>query len=191
MGYNFIGTVLRALGDSKTPLRFVFIAVVLNAILDPLFISVFNWGMHGAAFATVVAQGTAFILALLYILRRKMVPFTWPAVPGKKEVLLILKLGIPAGLQMSVIFAGVTAILTVVNSFGGDVVAGFGSSQRIDSLITLPAMALGTAVNSMAGQNIGAGQWERVRQIAIFGTIYNFIIMFIIATIRISVCRSV
>lgn len=183
MGYNFIGTVLRALGDSKTPLKFVFVAVVLNAVLDPLFIAVFHWGIQGAAYATVLAQGISFFMALVYTFRHKLVPFSRPALPSREEVWLILTLGIPAGLQMMVIYAGITAILTVVNSFDGAVVAGFGASQRIDSLITIPAMALGTAVNSMAGQNIGANQWDRVRQIAIFGAIYNVIIMLVIALI--------
>ncbi|WP_010283699.1 MATE family efflux transporter [Bacillus timonensis] len=183
MGYNFIGTVLRALGDSKTPLRFVFVAVILNAIFDPLFISIFGWGIHGAAWATVFAQGISFLLALAYSFRHGLVPFTIPYLPSKEEVWLILKLGVPAGLQMMVIFAGVTAILSVVNSFDGAVVAGFGASQRIDSLITIPAMALGTAVNSMAGQNIGANQWDRVRQIALYGTIINISIMLSIALV--------
>lgn len=183
MGYNFIGTALRSLGDSKTPLRFVFIAVVLNTILDPIFIAVFNWEIAGAAWATIVSQGTAFLLALIYTLRKKVIPFTVPKLPKKEEVWLIFKLGIPAGLQMMVIHAGVMAILSVVNSFGGAVVAGYGASQRIDSLIILPAMALGTAVNAMAGQNIAVNRWDRVRQIAIYGTIYNFVIMIIVATV--------
>ena len=122
-------------------------------------------------------------MGLIYTLRFKLVPFTFPFLPKWKEVWLILKLGIPSGLQMTVIFAGVTAIMTVVNSFGGSVVAGFGASQRIDSLITLPAMALGTAVNSMAGQNIGANRWDRVREIAIYGTVFNFVIMLAIAVL--------
>lgn len=181
MGYNFIGNVLRALGDSKTPLKFVFIAVVLNAVLDPLFIAGFGWGIEGAAIATVFAQGISFFLALGYTLKRKLAPFAKPAVPKKEEIWLILKLGIPAGLQMMVIHAGLAAILSVVNTFGSNVVAGFGASQRIDSLITLPAMALGTAVNSMAGQNIGANEWSRVRKIALYGVILNLSIMFAIA----------
>lgn len=183
MGYNFIGTVLRALGDSRTPLRFVFVAVVLNAILDPLFIYVFGWGIHGAAWATVFAQGISFLWALGYTLRHKHVPYMVPKLPSKEEIWLILRLGIPAGLQMMVIYAGITAILSVVNSFDGAVVAGFGASQRIDSLITIPAMALGTAVNSMAGQNIGANKWERVRQIAVYGTIFNVVVMLSIALV--------
>ncbi|RID83664.1 MATE family efflux transporter [Peribacillus asahii] len=183
IGYNFIGTVLRALGDSKTPLKFVMIAALLNTALDPIFISVFDWGIKGAAYATVLSQGLAFLLGVVYTLHGKLVPFTSPFVPKREEVFLILKLGIPSGLQMTVIFAGVTAIMTVVNSFGGAVVAGFGAAQRIDSLILLPAMALGTAVNSMAGQNIGANRWDRVREIAIFGAIYNVIIMLLIAVL--------
>ncbi|WP_066160962.1 MATE family efflux transporter [Halalkalibacter krulwichiae] len=183
VGYNFIGTVLRAVGDSKTPMKFVLIAALLNTVLDPLFISVFQWGIKGAAYATVVSQGVAFLLGIGYTLRHRIVPFTRPKWPLKEEVLLIVKLGIPSGLQMTVIFAGITAIMTVVNSFGGAVVAGFGAAQRIDSLITLPALALGTAVNSMAGQNIGANRWDRVRDIAVFGAVYNFCIMIVVAVI--------
>lgn len=183
MGYNFIGTVLRSMGDSKTPLKFVFVAVVLNTILDPVLIVSFGWGIQGAAVATVFSQGIAFLLALAYTLRRKLVPFALPTLPSREEVWLILKLGIPAGLQMTVIYAGITAIMTVVNSFDAGVVAGFGASQRIDSLIILPAMALGTAVNSMAGQNIGAKRWDRVREIAIHGAVTNLAIMLTIAIV--------
>lgn len=182
MGYNFIGTVLRALGDSRTPLKFVGIAVLLNTILDPLFIYVFGWGIEGAAWATVLSQGLAFFLAFLYTLRKKLIPFSIPKLPKKEEVWLILKLGIPAGLQMTVIYAGSTAIMSVVNSFDAAVVAGYGVAQRVDSLIILPASALGTAVNSMAGQNIGADKWDRVKKITIYGALYNFIIMIIVAT---------
>lgn len=114
-------------------------------------------------------------------MRYKLVPYIRPRIPKKEEVWLILKLGIPAGLQMMVIYAGITAILSVVNSFDGAVVAGFGASQRIDSLITIPAMALGTAVNSMAGQNIGANKWDRVHQIAMYGTFFTIGIMLTIA----------
>ncbi|AST90384.1 MATE family efflux transporter [Sutcliffiella cohnii] len=188
-GYNFIATVLRALGDSKTPLYFVIIAVILNTVLDPLFIYVFNLGIAGAAYATLVAQGVAFVAGLIFILKKKLAPFTIPFVPKKEEAWLILKLGIPSGLQMTVIAAGVMAIMSVVNSFGEGVVAGFGAAQRLDSIIMLPAMALGTAVNSMAGQNIGAGKWNRVRQISIYGIVYNFAIMLLIAILIVFVAE--
>ena len=182
-GYNFIGTGLRSVGDSKSPLYFVAIAVVLNTLLDPLFISVFSWGVEGAAYATIISQGAAFFIGFFYIRSKRILPFTRPAVPAKREVLDILRLGIPAGLQMGVISAGVLAIMSVVASFGPAVVAGYGAAQRLESLIMLPAQALGTAINSMAGQNIGAGQWDRVERVTRYGFFYNLAVMFIIAAV--------
>mgnify|MGYP002623744552 FL=1 len=105
-GYNFIGTLLRALGDSRTPLRFVFAAVVLNAVLDPLFIAGFQLGIEGAAYATVLSQSLSFFYGLALILRKKLAPLTIPRLPSLSEVKLILRLGIPSGLQMMVILAG-------------------------------------------------------------------------------------
>ncbi len=164
-GYNFIATVLRALGDSKTPVRFVLMAVVLNAALDPVFIYVFDLGIAGAAYATIVSQGTAFIYGLIYSLTKAGVPFSKPHLPEMRFLKVIFKLGLPSGMSMMVISGGVLAIMTVVTTFGEGVVAGFGAAQRLDSLIMLPALTLGSAVNSMAGQNIGARLWERVSDI--------------------------
>src|SRR5699024_6984811 len=93
--------------------------------------------------------------------------------PSKAEVVLILKQGIPSGLQMTVISAGLAAIMGVITSYGSDVVAGFGAAQRLDSLLMLPAQALGTAVNSMAGQNIAVKKWDRVRRISMYATLLN------------------
>ncbi|MFS0750214.1 MATE family efflux transporter [Oceanobacillus sp. 1P07AA] len=182
-GYNFISTVLRSLGDSKTPLYFVTVAVGLNIVLDPLFISVLDWGIEGAAIATVLSQAVSFISGFTYVLWKKLAPFTMPTLPAKEEIKLILHLGIPSGLQMSVISAGSAAIISVVATHGESVVAGFGAAQRLDSLLMLPAHALSTSVASMAGQNIGTKNWKRIRQIAIYGVIYNFAIMLAIGII--------
>lgn len=179
-GYNFIGTVMRALGDSRTPLRFVLIAVLFNIVLDPLFISWLNLGVAGAAYATIFSQGVAFVYGVYFVVRHHLAPFIVPYIPKKEEILLILRLGIPSGLQMSVISAGVAAIMSVVTTFGGSVVAGFSAAQRLDSVVMLPAQALGTAVNSMAGQNIGVGKWDRVHKIVRYGVLYNFAIMLLI-----------
>ncbi|PYZ92377.1 MATE family efflux transporter [Salipaludibacillus keqinensis] len=170
-GYNFIATVLRALGDSKTPIRFVLLAVILNTVLDPIFISVFDWGIAGAAYATIVSQGTAFLYGLIYSVYKAGVPFSIPFMPAMKQLKRIFKLGLPSGLSMMVISGGVLAIMTVVTSFGEEVVAGFGAAQRLDSLIMLPALTLGSAINSMAGQNIGAEKWDRVGEISKNGLI--------------------
>jgi len=178
VGYNFISAVLRAVGDSRTPLRFVAIAVVLNIFLDPLFIAGFNLGIAGAAYATILSQGIAFIYGVIYVLRNRLVPFTLPKLPKLEEVKLILHVGIPSGLQMAVISAGIAAIMSVVTSFGEDVVGGFGAAQRIDSLIMLPAGALGTAVSSMTGQNIGVRNWRRVHTITRYALTFNLLVMF-------------
>lgn len=182
-GYNFISTVLRAVGDSRTPIRFVLLAVILNAILDPVLIIAFDYQAQGAAYATVISQGIAFLYGLIHILKYNLAPFALPRLPTKEETSLILKLGVPSGLQMVVISAGIMAIMSVVTSFGEDVVAGFGAAQRLDNLLMLPAMALGTAVNSIAGQNIGANQWGRVNKIALYGVILNFLLMALIAIV--------
>src|SRR5690625_3754986 len=98
-GYNFISTVLRALGDSKTPLRFVMIAVLLNIVLDPLLIAGFNLGIAGAAYATIIAQGTAFIYGVIHFLRFKLVPFSFTIILTRKEDVFFLKLVISSVLQ--------------------------------------------------------------------------------------------
>ncbi|WP_413375789.1 MATE family efflux transporter [Alkalihalobacillus sp. 1P02AB] len=183
VGYNFIGTVLRAFGDSRTPLYFVLLATILNAILVPLFIAGFGMGIEGAAYATVLAQTLAFVYSLFYLARRYKNQSFNLQLPKWIEIKTILQLGIPSGIQMIVIYAGMTVILSVVNSFGEAAVAGFGAAQRLDSIILLPAMALGMAVNAMAAQNIGANKWERVLQTTKAGVIYNISIMLVIAVI--------
>lgn len=183
LGYNFISTVLRALGDSRTPLYFITAAVILNAILDPLFIAVFDWGMAGAAYATVVAQGAAFVFGVVYCIVKGNVPFTVPTWPEKQYASAVLRLGLPGGFQMVAISSGMVLIMSVVNSFGAAVVAGFGASQRIESLIMIPAQTLGAAVTSMAGQNIGAQKWRRVTAISYTGILLIFVCSLVISSL--------
>ncbi|MET3505336.1 MATE family efflux transporter [Halalkalibacter oceani] len=182
-GYNFIGTVLRGMGDSRTPVRFILLAVVLNAFLDPLFIYVLNFGIEGAAYATVISQGIAFLYGLFYSIYKASVPFQVPKLPEKRYFIVLFKMGLPAGLSMMAISAGMMAIMTVVTSFGEQAVAGFGAAQRLDNLIMLPALTLGAAVNSMAGQNIGARQWKRVNEIAKQAIILIIVVSLTVSTI--------
>lgn len=179
-GYNFLATVLRSLGDSTTPLRFTVLAVVLNAVLDPLMIHTLGWGIRGAAVATVVSQGVAFAYGAVFVMRRRLVPVQRPSLPDAEEVRLVLRLGIPSGLQMSVISAGSAAIMSVVAGFGGAVVGGFGAAQRLDALIMLPAQALGIAVSTMAAQSIGRRRWDRVAEITRVAVVLNFVVMLVI-----------
>ncbi|PSL43596.1 putative MATE family efflux protein [Salsuginibacillus halophilus] len=170
-GYNFVGTVLRALGDSKTPLRFIFLAVILNTILTPIFIHVLGLGIQGAAIATVLSQGTALVVGLYISIAHRGVPYSMPRLPDWEEFKRLFRLGLPSGLSMMAISGGVLAIMTVVTSFGDTVVAGYGAAQRVDSLIMLPGLTLGSAIQSMAGQNIGAQLWDRVTAIAKSGVL--------------------
>lgn len=174
---NFIATVLRAFGDSKTPLYFVFLATLLTTMLDPLFIAYFGLGVAGAAYASVLAQAGVLVYSLFYLARRSSSSRFRLYRPQPAEIRLILGQGIPSGVQMIVIFAGITVILSLVNTFGEQVVSGFGVAQRLDSLILLPAIALGAAVNAMAAQNIAADKWDRVHQIARVGLGYNLLVM--------------
>lgn len=186
-GYNFIATVLRAMGDSRTPMRFVMLAVALNAVLDPLLIQAL--GIRGAALATVLSQGAAFTYGIVHVTRRRLVPLQAPHLPAWSEVRTILNLGIPAGLQMSVISAGSAAVMSVVAGFGADVVGGFGAAARLDSLIMLPAQALGISVSTMAGQNIGRRNWARVSEIVRVALVYNLVIMLVLALLVIAVAE--
>lgn len=181
VGYNFVGTLLRAFGDSRTPLYFVLLATVLAAVLGPLFIAGLSMGVNGAAWSMVLAQATAFLYSLVYLARRRHKYPVKPRLPGLAEFRTILELGIPSGVQMMVIYAGMAVILSLVNAYGDGVVAGFGAAQRLDSIILMPAVALGTAVNAMAAQNIGADQWARVTQITRAGVGFNVSIMMVIA----------
>lgn len=183
LGYNFISTVLRALGDSRTPLRIVLAAVILNIILDPLFIAGFGWGMAGAGYATVAAQGAAFLFGLYLCIRGRRVPFTRPTIPERRYAQAVLRLGLPGGFQMVAISSGQVVIMSVVTSFGASVVAGFGAAQRIQSIIMIPAQTLGSAVNSMAGQNIGAGKWPRVTAISRTGLVFIAVTSLLLSTL--------
>lgn len=183
VGYNFIGTLLRAFGDSRTPLYFVLLATGLAAVLAPGFMAGLGMGVSGAAYAVVLGQAAAFLYSLWYLARRASPYRMRPRRPAFAQVRTILELGIPSGVQMVVIYAGMTVILSLVNSFGPDVVAGFGAAQRLDSIILLPAVALGTAVNAMAAQNIGAGHWARVGQISRTGVLHNLAVMAAIAAV--------
>jgi putative MATE family efflux protein len=158
----------------------------LNLVLDPLLIHTFGLEVRGAAFATLLSQGIAFVYGVRYVLRKKLAPFSVPTLPRWAETRMILNLGIPSGLQMAVIAGGSAAIMSVVTSFGSDVVGGFGAAQRLDSLIMLPAMALGVAVSSMAGQNIGRRNWDRVGEITRRAVVYNVVVMIVIALIVIA-----
>ncbi len=163
-GYNAISAVLRGLGDSKTPLYFLIISTLLNIGFDLLFVLSFGWGIGGVAFATVLSQGIAFVLSVIYLnrthqlirLRLSGLVFDWDIF--RKS----LRIGIPTGLQHTFVSVGMLALISIVNRFGTDTIAAYTIAWRIDSFAAMPAMNFGLALNTFVGQNLGAGKPERV-----------------------------
>ena len=165
--FGFYGTnaILRGLGDSKTPLYFTIFSTVLNIILDLVFVLYFKWGVEGVAYASVIAQGVAFVVITIVVNRGdslihfsfKNLKFDFPIF--RKSI----KIGLPTGLQQSFVAIGMTAIVGIVSEFGSETLAAFTVAGRIDSFASTPAMALSAALSAFVGQNVGAHQWERVK----------------------------
>lgn len=165
-GFNGTSSVLRGLGDSKTPLYFLILASLFNILFDVLFVMVFNWGIAGAAWATVIAQGGAFVTGILYLNRtHKIMKFSLSKLSFDKDLFIkSLKIGLPSGIQHTFVAIGMMALLGIVNTFGTDVIAAYTAAGRIDSLAMMPAMNFSQAVAAFVGQNLGANKIERVRK---------------------------
>ena len=165
-GFNGISSVLRGLGDSKTPLYFLIISTVMNVALDLLFVAVFKWGVAGAAWATVISQAGAFVTAIVYLNRTHEVvklnslKMVFDKAIFKKSLII----GLPTGLQQTFVSLGMLAITRIVNGFGTDVLAAYSAAGRLDSIAGMPAMNFGAALSTFVGQNLGANKPERVKQ---------------------------
>ncbi len=165
-GYNSVAAILRGLGDSITPLYFLMLSTILNIVLDLLFIVKLGWGIEGAAFATIIAQGTAFIVAVFYLNRtHELIKFNIREFAFDWEIFKqSLRIGLPTGLQQTFVALGMMALMGIVNGFGTDVVAAFTAAGRLDSLAIIPSMVFSTALSTFVGQNIGAGKIDRVKK---------------------------
>lgn len=165
-GFQTTSSILRGLGDSKTPLYFLMIATIFNVLLDLLFILVFEWGIAGAAWATVISQGGAFVTAIIYLNRtHELIQFSLKGLVFDREIFRkSLRIGLPTSFQQSFVAIGMTAIMGIVNQFGTNVIAAYSVGMRLNSLATLPAMNFGSALSMFVGQNLGAGKIERVRK---------------------------
>ncbi|KRK34195.1 MATE family efflux transporter [Loigolactobacillus bifermentans] len=166
MAFNLLSNMMRALGDSRTPLFFLIIATILNIILELIFILVFHWGVAGAGWATVTAQFCSAILCWLYIkrhipmlvLRRQDMGLDWAAIRRHINV------GLPMGFSMSIIAIGAVILQVMLNTLGTNAVAAYTAAGRIDQLATLPASSFGLAMATFAAQNLGARQFGRIRK---------------------------
>ena len=164
--YNLTSSIIRALGDSRTPLVFLTLSSVANIVLDLLFIMSFNMGVAGAALATVISQLMAGVGCTIYMMRKfeilKMRKGDWKM--RGHEIKGLCAIGLPMGLQYSITAIGSVSVQTAVNSFGSIAVAGVTAAHKLYSIISCPQEALGATMATYAGQNIGAGKIERVKQ---------------------------
>lgn len=164
--YNMTSSMLRAVGDSRTPVVFLGLAAGLNIILDIVFITVCGMGVMGASVATVIAQGLSGLLCLFYI--GKKFPILQPKGEEwrlrRRHAVRLCGMGLPMGLQYSVTAIGSVILQSAVNSLGTTFVAAVGAANKLSVIFCCPFDALGAAIATYAGQNIGAGKPDRVRE---------------------------
>ena len=164
--YNGVASILRALGDSKTPLYFLILASLINMVLDLLFVLRFEWSVFGVALATIIAQAVAAVTCIIYAYVK--VPYfrlTAEQLRPQKEIIKrSFVLGIPLALQNSMIAVSCMVLQGVVNTFGETVVAAYTIIGRIEQVVQQPYSSLGAAITTYTGQNVGANKLERVKK---------------------------
>ena len=164
--YNMLAGMLRALGDSKTPLLFLVIASILNIVLDIVFILYCNTGVAGAAYATLIAQAVSALLCVRHIAKKYEIlkisrQDIHCSVSSAKK---LLNVGIPMGLQFSITAIGTMIVQAALNGLGPVYIAGFSAAGKIGNIATQPFPSLGVAMATYTGQNMGAGRYDRVKK---------------------------
>ncbi len=167
--YNLLASIIRALGDSMTPLYCLIIASILNIILALVFILNFHLGVPGSALALILSQGFSGLLCVWYVkrhfpilhLKKQDWIFDWKK--DKDFALEHLKVGAPMAVQFAILGLSILIIQSVCNSFGANVIAAFTAALRIEQIATLPMISFGVALASFVAQNFGAGCFSRIR----------------------------
>lgn len=186
LAYNVAAALLRAIGDSKTPLYFLMISALANIALDLVFILVFHMDVAGAAVATVISQAISATLCIVHIIRKfpifhiKRQEFR----PDFKQLVLVSKMGLTMGLQSCLISLGEMAVTGVINGFGTTVVAAYTAGVRVEEFATLAFINLSQAFSIYAGQNLGARKTARVQEgfkkLAVVIILLSFVSMILI-----------
>ncbi|MDO5154561.1 MAG: MATE family efflux transporter [Eubacteriales bacterium] len=163
--YNGISSVLRALGDSKTPLAFLIVASVINIVLDFVFVLAFHMGVAGVAFATVISQIISAIGSVVVAARvNPYLKLEKRHFKVEKEIIVeCFRIGLPVAGQFALIACSCIALQSVVNRYGAVVMAAFTATSRVEQLVQQPFNSLGTAMSTFAGQNVGANRYDRVK----------------------------
>lgn len=175
-GYNAVCSVLKGLGDSKSPLCFVGIATIINVGLDIILVGPLGMGTEGAAYATITAQGISFVISIFYLKRHHV--FFGTTVCKKltvqwDKIVAILKIGLPTAIQMVVVNTAYLLVTGMLNQFGTSVSAASGVGLQINTFAGMPCWAVGQAVTAMVGQCMGAEQIKRARKVVKIGLLVN------------------
>ena len=164
--YNAGTGILQAVGDSKNPLYFLIATSILNIFLDLLFVKGFGMGVDGAALATIISECISMLLVINLLMRTKNeYKVTLKNLKIDFSILKqIVEIGVPAGLQGMIVSVSNVIVMAYINQFGSSGVAGFSCSNKIDNFMGLPVNSLMLAITTFVGQNLGARQYERVKQ---------------------------
>ncbi len=181
--YNLLSGVMRALGDSKTPLYFLIFSSVLNVIFNFVLIYYFQFGIKGSALGTLISVSLTLLFCSLYIYQKfpiiRLTKSDWTY--DKKMMKKELQIALPMGLQYSVLSLSMLVIQGACNSFGADVIAAFTAALRIEQLSTQPMLALGIAMATFSAQNWGAGKIKRIRDGVRFTAILSLVLSLLMA----------
>ena len=166
MTYNMGAGILRAVGDSKTPLYFLIISSIINIILDMLFVIIFDMGVAGVAWATLIAQAVSATLIIITLCRvNTSYRVTLSHIRIKLSYLKeIIRIGLPSGLQNAIISMSNIVVQSYINSFGSAAIAGYSTYGKVDAFALMPVMSLSMAITTFTSQNIGAREFDRVRK---------------------------
>ena len=185
--YNMLSGIIRSLGDSRTPVYFLLLSSAMNIFLDVFTILVMGMGVDGPAYATVVSQGISGLLCLVYMIKHypvlKMTEEEKKPDPNMMKILC--SMGIPMGLQYSITAIGSVVLQAAVNSLGSMAVAAVSAGNKVSMFFCCPFDALGGTMATFAGQNVGAGKLDRVREgvkmASIIGIVYSVIVFAVLA----------
>ena len=180
--YNTASGILQAVGDSKHPLYFLIISALINIVLDLVFVAVFDMGIAGTAYATIIAQAVSAILGFrLLFSTNEIIKVRLKYIRFHKGFLSpILRVGVPSGIQNSVTSFANVILQSSINLFGPSAMAGNGAFMRIQGFAFIPITAFALALTTFTGQNLGAGEYERVRKGARFGVVFAMVLAEII-----------
>lgn len=164
--YNMGSAILRAIGDSKRPLYYLIVCCGINTVLDLLLVLVFDMGVLGAALATLLSQAISAVLVTWTLMfRTAEMKLELKRISFQKDILIVmLRIGLPTGIQSSMYSISNVIVQAALNKFGVDAMASWAAFGKIDGIVWMICGAFGIAATTFVGQNFGAGKWERVRK---------------------------